>query len=469
MAYDYYPFGMLMHGRYTSDTNSRCLLVSRNTWTTTMVDSCYPAVQLTGTATTLGVATYNSPGGSTFAAAAPSATDAVVLNQTIASGIDNVLTFDVVDLKEGDEEGVLVTVLETIDNVPYVIGGGRLRQGKDQRISFRSTGNNIQVVLNGPYSNLILAQICTRYARSTAQTYLVEVCDESKDRYTFGYNGIEKVNEIAGIGNHYTALFGEYDPRRGRRWNLDPKPNISISPYSLYANNPILFSDPLLDTVIAEKSAQADIKSDLNKVYKKDFFEFNSNDELSFTVDGLKELNSIRNYSGKNKKRLAMRESLFGMETMINSTELTGINYSDDPLPINAIDPGTSNSLKNPTPSQLGGEFALTKQDLKGTTNSFSMMGRKLDNLVNVNPAPSTSQYVNASKIKNVTNEQLLQSIQHNGRVPFVNSRHNLLMHGLGHVLYQGANQQPNVIQFDNANRILSGDSHNDDSTGRHK
>ncbi|HTO15169.1 MAG TPA: RHS repeat-associated core domain-containing protein [Edaphocola sp.] len=222
MAYNFHPFGMLMPGRYTSDTNSRCLLVSRSTWTTTMVDSCYPAVQLTGTATTLGVATYNSPGGGTFAVAAPSATDAVVLNQTIASGIDNILTFDVMDIKEGDEEGVLVTVLETIDNVPYVIGGGRLRQGKDQRISFRSTGNNIQVVLNGPYSNLILAQICTRYARSTAQTYLVEVCDESKDRYRFGFNGQEKDNELKGIGNSLDFAFRTYDSRLGRFLSQDP-------------------------------------------------------------------------------------------------------------------------------------------------------------------------------------------------------------------------------------------------------
>ncbi|HTO15173.1 MAG TPA: hypothetical protein VLZ83_05355 [Edaphocola sp.] len=243
MAYNFYPFGMLMPGRYTSDTNRRCLLVSRSTWTTTMVDSCYSSVQLTGTASVLGVASYSSSGG-TFAAAAPSATDAVVLNQTVASGIDNVLTFDMLDLRDGDKEVVLVTVLETIDNVPYVIGGRRLRQGKDQRISFRSTGNNIQVVLNGPYSNLILAQICTRYARSNAQTYLVEVCDESNDRYRFGFNGQEKVNEIAGVGNHNTAEFWEYDTRLGRRWNLDPIVKPWESGYAVYRNSPIAVADP---------------------------------------------------------------------------------------------------------------------------------------------------------------------------------------------------------------------------------
>lgn len=66
--------------------------------------------------------------------------------------------------------------------------------------------------------------------------------------YRFGYNGQEMSNEISGIGNHNTALFWEYDTRLGRRWNLDPKPNVSISGYAAFANNPIWFSDPLGDT-----------------------------------------------------------------------------------------------------------------------------------------------------------------------------------------------------------------------------
>ena len=73
---------------------------------------------------------------------------------------------------------------------------------------------------------------------------------EAVNGYRYGHNGVEKVNEIAGEGNHYTALFGEYNPRTAGRWNLDPKPNPSISPYAMYAGNPIWYSDPLLDTII---------------------------------------------------------------------------------------------------------------------------------------------------------------------------------------------------------------------------
>jgi hypothetical protein len=66
----------------------------------------------------------------------------------------------------------------------------------------------------------------------------------SSSSYRFGFNGQEKDNEIAGVGNHNTALFWEYDTRLGRRWNLDPKPQISISDYAVNYNNPIQHCDP---------------------------------------------------------------------------------------------------------------------------------------------------------------------------------------------------------------------------------
>jgi hypothetical protein len=69
------------------------------------------------------------------------------------------------------------------------------------------------------------------------------------ERYKFGFNGQEKGDEVYGDGNAYTAMFWEYDPRLGRRWNLDPKSDCSYSEYSAFANNPIMFCDPDGDTV----------------------------------------------------------------------------------------------------------------------------------------------------------------------------------------------------------------------------
>jgi len=64
--------------------------------------------------------------------------------------------------------------------------------------------------------------------------------------YMFGFNGQEKDNEIYGEGNSYTAMFWQYDPRIGRRWNTDPYSGKYAwqSPYVAFNNNPIYFKDP---------------------------------------------------------------------------------------------------------------------------------------------------------------------------------------------------------------------------------
>ena len=72
---------------------------------------------------------------------------------------------------------------------------------------------------------------------------------EAYGYYRYSINGQEKTDEISGAGNHTTAQFWEYDTRLGRRWNLDPKPNPSLSSYSAFANNPIWFTDFKGDTV----------------------------------------------------------------------------------------------------------------------------------------------------------------------------------------------------------------------------
>ena len=72
---------------------------------------------------------------------------------------------------------------------------------------------------------------------------------ENQEReYRFGFNTQEKDEDIDEGGSHYTAEFWEYDGRIGRRWNLDPKPNVSISSYAAFSLNPIMFSDVKGDT-----------------------------------------------------------------------------------------------------------------------------------------------------------------------------------------------------------------------------
>ncbi|RFM32346.1 hypothetical protein [Chitinophaga silvisoli] len=62
---------------------------------------------------------------------------------------------------------------------------------------------------------------------------------QSGGGYRYGFNGQEKSHEIKGAGNSYTAAFWEYDPRIGRRWNIDPVKKEWESSYACFSNNPI--------------------------------------------------------------------------------------------------------------------------------------------------------------------------------------------------------------------------------------
>jgi hypothetical protein len=77
-------------------------------------------------------------------------------------------------------------------------------------------------------------------------TQLVQISNKVNDGYRFGFNGQEKVDEIAGAGNHNTAEFWEYDTRLARRWNRDPEYQkmSNESPYAVNHSNPIANCDP---------------------------------------------------------------------------------------------------------------------------------------------------------------------------------------------------------------------------------
>ena len=61
--------------------------------------------------------------------------------------------------------------------------------------------------------------------------------------YRYGFGGQEKDDEISGEGNSYTAQFWQYDPRLGRRWNVDPVMTAWESSYAAFGNNPIRNTD----------------------------------------------------------------------------------------------------------------------------------------------------------------------------------------------------------------------------------
>jgi RHS repeat-associated protein len=102
--------------------------------------------------------------------------------------------------------------------------------------------------------------------------------------YRYSFQGQEKDDEISGTGNSYTAEFWQYDPRLGRRWNLDPVVKEWESPYSCFSDNPVLFIDPKGD------------------------------DKIVYNEDGT--INKK-----KSKKRSKVHEFIFGSKAIIIDTE----------------------------------------------------------------------------------------------------------------------------------------------------
>jgi len=68
--------------------------------------------------------------------------------------------------------------------------------------------------------------------------------------YKFTVNGQEKETDLN--KNITSAPYWMYDSRVAKRWNVDPRPNVSISPYNCFAANPIWFSDIKGDTIRGE-------------------------------------------------------------------------------------------------------------------------------------------------------------------------------------------------------------------------
>ena len=64
--------------------------------------------------------------------------------------------------------------------------------------------------------------------------------------YKYGYNGMDKDDEVSGNGNSYTTEFRQYDARLGRWKSLDPLMTKFpwMSPFVAFDNNPVYYNDP---------------------------------------------------------------------------------------------------------------------------------------------------------------------------------------------------------------------------------
>jgi RHS repeat-associated protein len=98
----------------------------------------------------------------------------------------------------------------------------------------------------------------------------------SNQSYAFGFQGMEKDDDLKGEGNSYNTEFRQYDPRVGRWLSVDQVIKAHESAYAGFGNNPISFIDPLgLDNIEVTQEQfeqlRSEIKEELMDVLRVNF------------------------------------------------------------------------------------------------------------------------------------------------------------------------------------------------------
>ena len=239
-----------MPGRYLSDTTARCQTITQTRFFTTYVDSCWtvpgwplwnPWVIRIGNATV-------TPVGTAIHAVLPDPSSMFYISRTaVPSAINHVSL-----LVESVTNPVVISVIETVDGQEVVLGEQLLQSAQMSTVSFSITPStpSIRIRVRWFTAPAIMRwrTICVQVPQMQSETYLVDVCDEVGDKYRFGFNGGEKTNEIAGIGNYVDLGERGVDSRIARlNWRPDPR-TVEYpwqSPYAYHRNSPIVLADYL--------------------------------------------------------------------------------------------------------------------------------------------------------------------------------------------------------------------------------
>ena len=126
-----------------------------------------------------------------------------------------------------------------------------------------ATGSyTIKVYRTGPNSSgsFYMDDVLVTHEEEVTQILCDDFGASGTGKYRYGFNGMEKDDEVNGItGSSYTAEYWQYDSRLGRRWNRDPVIKPWESPYATFRNNPIFFIDPSgLDGVNPQEDSKGD-------------------------------------------------------------------------------------------------------------------------------------------------------------------------------------------------------------------
>ena len=248
--YDYYPFGMPMKERSTSDTTTQSVYMSQVVYSPqyTKVNNAMSGASITSLNTT---ASTNYNGSVNYTGQSAS------ISKVLSSLLPNVPVQMKIDLLYTNKP-LYLAIQQGSAASPSVytnlLYSTTMNSSGTYTISFTPTQSSVQLSIAYSSFNMNANTLCLtldsvnyqQQSASVSSTQLVQVSNKINDGYRFGYNGQEKVDEIAGAGNSYTTEWRQYDPRLGR-W-LSPDPLISKfpgwSPYVFAFDNPIWFNDP---------------------------------------------------------------------------------------------------------------------------------------------------------------------------------------------------------------------------------
>jgi len=160
--------------------------------------------------------------------------DATKTYNSLTVGATYTFSFDVINVNKPITISDGTTSMVVSSNGSYTIGFTASLSNHSINFFHQSGGQPAKIELD----NVLLVK---------SEDITSIVCSPvSDDDYRFGFNGMEKDNEVKGNGNSYTTQFRQYDPRLGKWLSLDPLMGKfpHQSPYAAFDNNPINVIDP---------------------------------------------------------------------------------------------------------------------------------------------------------------------------------------------------------------------------------
>jgi len=228
-----------MPGRYIRDTAEHCAIMTQTMmvpqWVSISVGVNPGPVNMIGGA----VPTWFSPTSVSVFAPAPMFGLSLDMSGLSVNGSSNI-SYSVTSLTGTWQASV-------VDSTGNTVASQAVQGTGSYSLDFvpASTTAQFQLVSVNPGGTVRWASPTYKTLTYVAGTVTSLVCNGEKDKYRFGYNGQEKDNEWAGVGNEYNFGARLYDTRVARFSSVDPdvRKYPIWSPYSYAKNDPTRYVD----------------------------------------------------------------------------------------------------------------------------------------------------------------------------------------------------------------------------------